>query len=126
MKNSSTNIQQEAYQKLQPLLLKTKLKQEQLSKAIFITKDSIISFLKRQVEQGNWQEVQEILKGKPMTEAGSFLVEELRDSVVSKLILRLGLRKFIAVGIALVLLPLLLARLSGELLFKLRKREAEA
>ena len=103
---------------MQQLLRWARLRQDQLNAAILITKDSVVNFLKRQIERGNWREVQEILKGKPMTKAGRFMMVQLRDNVASILIKRLGLRHFIAVGIAIVLLPLILAKVGGELVGK--------
>jgi len=107
--------------KLQVLQQWSQLRQEQPGQAIRITKDAVLSYLKRQIERGNWQAVREVLKGKPMTQAGRFLLGELRDKIVQNLILRLGLRKVIAVGLAAVLLPLVLAKVAGELLRKMGK-----
>lgn len=109
--------------KLQGLLQWSRLRQEQLSEAILVTKDSVIGFLKRQLERGNWREVQEILKGKPMTRAGRFMMQQMRDNIVSNLIMRLGLRRIIAVGIAFVLIPLILAKAGGELMSKYKNRD---
>ncbi|WP_242928081.1 hypothetical protein [Pontibacter vulgaris] len=109
--------------KLQELLQWSRLRQEQLSKAILITKDSVLDFLKRQLERGNWREVQEILKGKPMTRAGRFMMQQMRDNIVSNLIMRLGLRRIIAVGIAVVLIPLILAKVGGELMSKYKNTD---
>jgi len=111
-----------AMQQVQNLLYWGKLKQDQLRQAILITKDSVAGFLKRQIEKGNWEAVQEILKGKPMTKAGKFLYQQPRDHVVTNLIMRLGLRKVIAVCIALVLLPLILAKVGEEVVGKIKNR----
>ncbi|WP_237144351.1 hypothetical protein [Pontibacter pamirensis] len=110
-----------APEKLSALIDWSKLRQEQLTEAVSVTKDTVTEFLMRQIERGNWKEVQEVLHGKPMTKAGKFLLEELRDSVVSKLIFRLGLRKVIAVGLAVVLLPLVFAKVAGQLMSKVRQ-----
>lgn len=99
-----------------------RLRQEQLYDAFFITKDTILGFLKRQIEKGNWREVLEVLKGKPMTQAGRFILQELRDKVVSNLILRMGLRKVIALALAVVLMPLILAKVAGEVIGWMRNR----
>ncbi|MFD2999097.1 hypothetical protein ACFS7Z_01895 [Pontibacter toksunensis] len=108
-------------QRLHGLQIWGKLRQEQMSEAVSITKDTVTEFLKRQIERGDWKTVQEVLRGKPMTTAGKFLLEELRDSVVSKLIFRLGLRKVIAVGLVVVLLPLILAKVAGQLISKVKQ-----
>ncbi len=97
-----------------------KLRQEQLSEAASITKDTIVDFIRRQAARGEWQEIQQVLRGKPMTKAARFMMKELRDKVVQKLIMRLGLRPIIAVAIAAVLLPLILAKFGGSLLNRVR------
>ena len=109
-------------QKLTRLLHWSQLKQEQLSQAIFISKDSVVSFLQRQLEKGNWDAVRDVLKGKPMTKTGKLILGELRNNIATNLIMRLGLRKVIAVGIAIVLLPLILAKVGGEIVSKLKNR----
>lgn len=106
--------------RLQKLQYWGRLRQEQMSQAFYITKDTVLQFLRHQMERGNWREVQEVLKGKPMTKAGRFVYHELRDRVIRKLILRLGLRKIIAAGLALVLLPVILAQVAGELFRRTR------
>lgn len=107
--------------KLQQLQRCSNLRQEQLIEAITITKDSVLGFLKRQLEKGNWKEVQDVLKGKPMTKAGKFFYNELRGKVVSTLMLRLGLRRIVAVGVALVLVPIILAMVAGEAMRMVKK-----
>ncbi|WP_114784006.1 hypothetical protein [Botryobacter ruber] len=107
-------------QKLDMLLQWGKLRQEQLSEAASITKDTIVDFIRRQAARGEWQEIQQVLRGKPMTKAARFMMKELRDKVVQKLIMRLGLRPIIAVAIAAVLLPLILAKFGGSLLNRVR------
>lgn len=113
-----TFFPKEAPQKLHDLLVWSRLQQEQLNVAVSLTKDTVTEFLKRQIESGNWKTVQEVLRGKPMTTAGKFLLEELRDNVISKLIMKLALRRVIAVGLAVVLLPLILAKVAGEIMRK--------
>ena len=120
MIHMSTFFPKNVPQRLSGLQAWSKLRQEQITEAISITKDTVTEFLKRQIERGDWKTVQEVLRGKPMTTAGKFLLEELRDSVVSKLILRLGLRKVIAVGLVVVLLPLILAKVAGQLISKVK------
>jgi hypothetical protein len=109
--------------KLKSLLQWGRLRQEQLSEAFFITKDTVLGFLKRQIEHGNWREVQEVLKGKPMTQTGRFLLLELRDKVVRNLIVRMGLRRIIALALAIVLLPLILAKVASEVIGWMRNRK---
>jgi hypothetical protein len=109
--------------KLKSLLQWGRLRQEQLSEAFFITKDTVLGFLKRQIEHGNWHEVQEVLKGKPMTQTGRFLLLELRDKVVRNLIVRMGLRRIIALALAIVLLPLILAKVASEVIGWMRNRK---
>ena len=111
----------DASHKLQLLMQWSKLRQEELREAVSLTKDTVTEFLKRQVERGNWNAVQEVLRGKPMTTAGKFLMEELRDNLVTKLIIRFGLRKVFAVGLAVVLLPLILAKVAGEIVRQVRQ-----
>ncbi|WP_187260719.1 hypothetical protein [Pontibacter beigongshangensis] len=108
--------------KLQELLRWTQLRQEQVAEAILITKDTILGFVKRQAEKGNWKEVEQVLKGKPMSRTAGFLANELKDRVVQNLIFRLGLRRIIALALAMVLLPFLLAKISGTLICKFREK----
>ena len=107
--------------KLQQLKRCSNLQQEQLAEAIKITKDCVLGFLKRQLKKGHWKEVLDVLKGKPMTKAGKFFYNELRGKVVTTLMMRLGLRRFIAVGIAIVLVPLILATVAGEAMRSVKK-----
>lgn len=107
--------------KLQQLQKWTNLRQEQLHMAVQITKDSVLGFLRRQLEKGNWREVEDVLKGKPMTRTGKFLFNEMKNRVVGNLILRLGLRRVIAVAIAMVLLPLILAKVAGTIMSRMKK-----
>ena len=99
----------------------TKLRKEQLREAVFITKDTVVDFLRRQIARGNWREVEEVLKGKPMTTTGKFIFSEMRSRVVGNLVLRLGLRRVIAVAIAIILLPVILAKVSGEVVRRVRR-----
>ena len=107
-------------QRLNNLLRWGKIRQEQLTQAILITNESVVGFLKRQLQKGNWKAVQEVLEGKPMTKSGKFMLRELRNHVATNLIMRLGLRKIIAVSIAVIVLPLILAKLSGVVINKLK------
>lgn len=100
-----------------------RLRQEQVGEVIFVMKDTVLGFLKRQVERGKWREVMEVLKGKPLTQAGRFMLFELRDKVVRTLIIRMGLRKAIAVALAIVLLPIILAKVASEVIGWLRNRQ---
>jgi hypothetical protein len=115
-------IPKNADDKLKSLMEWGRLRQHQISEAFFITKDTILSFLKRQIEHGNWRAVLEVLKGKPMTQAGRFMLHELRDKVVRSLIIRMGLRKVIALALAVVLMPLILAKVTGEVIGWMRNR----
>ncbi|MFD2516028.1 hypothetical protein ACFSRY_19300 [Pontibacter locisalis] len=107
--------------KLKQLQKWTKLRHEQLSEATSITTDSVVDFIKRQIVKGNWREVEEVLKGKPLTATGKLLFSEMRNRVIGTLMLRLGLRRVVALAIALILLPLILAKISGETISRLRK-----
>ena len=107
--------------KIQQLQRWSNLQQEQLSEAIYLTKDCVLGFLKRQLQKGHWKEVQEVLKGKPMTKAGKFFYNELRGKVVSTLMMRLGLRRIVAIGIALILVPVILATVAGEAVRMVKK-----
>lgn len=97
------------------------MRQAQLQEAASVMTDTVTDFLRRQMEKGNWETVREVLRGKPMTKAGKFLLEELRDNLVTKLIIKLGLRKVFAVGLVMVLLPLILAKVAGEVVHQFRK-----
>lgn len=106
--------------KLQRLQRRSGLHKAQLRQAYDVTKDTVLQYLRRQLMRGNWREVQEVLKGKPMTSTGKLLHREMRSLVVGKLIMRLGLRKITAAALALVLLPLIFSLGPAELLPKVR------
>ncbi|WP_243409464.1 hypothetical protein [Pontibacter virosus] len=108
--------------KLRSLLHWGKIRQEQLTEAFLITKDTVLGFLKRQIEHGNWRGVLEVLKGKPMTKAGRFVLDELRSKVVRKLIMQMGLRPVIATTLVILLLPIILAKVAGEVVGWIRNR----
>lgn len=116
-----TFIPKDAPAKLRYFARWSHMRQEQLQEAVSVMTDTVTEFIKRQLEKGNWDTVREVLRGKPMTRAGKFLLEELRGNLVSKLILRLGLRKVIAVGLVVMLLPLILAKVAGEVVHRVRK-----
>ena len=97
------------------------MRQAQLQEAACLMTSTVTDFLRRQMEKGNWETVREVLRGKPMTKAGKFLLEELRDNLVTKLIIKLGLRKVFAVGLVVVLLPLILAKVAGQVVHQFRK-----
>ncbi|EJF08956.1 hypothetical protein O71_17786 [Pontibacter sp. BAB1700] len=122
MIHMSAYIPKNADEKLRSLLHWGKLRQEQLSEAFLITKDTVLGFLKRQIEHGNWRGVLEVLKGKPMTQAGRYMLGELRSKVVRKLIMRMGLRPVIATALVIVLLPIILAKVTGEVIGWIRNR----
>lgn len=109
-----------SWQRIKQLQVWGKLGQEQVNEAILVTKDTVVDYLRRMLQRGHWREVKDILKGKPMTKTGRFILRELRQQVAGKLIMRLGMRKVIAVALALVLLPLILAQASGELIRKIK------
>lgn len=102
-----------------------KLRQNQFYEAIRLTTDTATDFLRRQVQRGNWREVQELLHGKPLTGAGKLLWHEMRGRVVGKLILRLGLRKAVAAALVLMLLPLVLAQIAGSVMGRLRSQDSQ-
>lgn len=118
----SAYIPKNADEKLRSLLQWGKLRQEQLSEAFLITKDTVLGFLRRQIEHGNCRAVLEVLKGKPMTRAGRYLLSELRSKAVRKLIMRMGLRPIIATTLVIVLLPIILAKVTGEVISWIRNR----
>ncbi|MBF8962489.1 hypothetical protein I0P70_04450 [Pontibacter sp. FD36] len=122
MIHMSAYIPKNADEKLRSLLHWGRLRQEQLSEAFLITRDTVLGFLKRQIEHGNWRGVLEVLKGKPMTKAGRYMLGELRSKVVRKLIMRMGLRPVIATALVLVLLPIILAKVTGEVIGWIRNR----
>lgn len=97
----------------------------QLREAILVTKDTVTGFMKRQAERGNWQDIEQVLKGKPMTKAGKFLLAELRGNIATNLILRLGLRRMIAVGLAAILLPLILAKITHEVIIRVKRQPTD-
>lgn len=119
----STFIPKNSEEKLRSLIQWGKLRQEQVSEALVLTKDTVLGFLKRQIEQGNWRAVLDVLKGKPMTQAGRYMLGELRSKVARKLIMRLGLRPIIATGLVVLLLPLVLAKVTGEVISWMRNRQ---
>ncbi|MDO6391340.1 hypothetical protein Q4E40_14465 [Pontibacter sp. BT731] len=122
MIHMSAYIPKNADVKLRSLLHWGKLRQEQLGEAFLITKDTVMGFLKRQIEHGNWRSVMEVLKGKPMTQAGRYMLSELRSKAVKKLIMRMGLRPVIATALVIVLLPIILAKVAGEVVGWIRNR----
>lgn len=122
MIHMSAYIPKNADVKLRSLLHWSKLRQEQLGEAFLITKDTVLGFLKRQIEHGNWRSVLEVLKGKPMTQAGRYMLSELRSKAVRKLIMRMGLRPVIATALVILLLPIILAKVAGEVVGWIRNR----
>ncbi|MBF9253624.1 hypothetical protein I2I11_10000 [Pontibacter sp. 172403-2] len=120
-----TFLPQEPHLKLQALQGWSRLRQDQLREAILVTRDAVTDFIKRQAARGDWAAIEQVLKGKPMTKAGRFLLTELRGQVVASLILRLGLRRVIAIGLAAILLPLILAKIAQQVITRVKRQPAE-
>ncbi|MBB6610285.1 hypothetical protein H7F15_04475 [Pontibacter sp. Tf4] len=107
-------------QQLRGLLQWEKVRHDQLSQAILVTKDAVLGYLKRQLEKGNYSAVLDVLEGKPMTVSGKLLLHDLQDRIATNLILQLHIRKVLAISMAIIILPLILAKLSNLVIDKFR------
>ncbi|ARS34917.1 hypothetical protein [Pontibacter actiniarum] len=114
-------IPQATLAKLQHLPCWSRQQKGQLHQAYFILHDTVLEYLRRQLARGKWHEVQEILKGKPLTPSGKFLLKELQRLVTGKLMWYLDVKKVFAASIVLMLLPLILAKLTGEMVRKAKR-----
>ncbi|NEM98845.1 hypothetical protein [Pontibacter burrus] len=106
---------------LKELLQWGKVRHEQLSHAILITKDSVLGYLKRQLQKGNFEAVLDVLEGKPMTSSGRALHHELQNHIADNLMLQLRIGKVLAVSMSIIILPLILAKLSDVVLDKFKE-----
>lgn len=112
-------------QQLRKLLQWGNVRHEQLSHAIQITKDTVLSYLKHQLEKGNYDAVTDVLEGKPMTTAGKQLHQNLQERIADNLVLQLRLCKVLSISMAVIILPLILAKLSGMVLCKFKETDNE-
>ena len=88
-------------------------KVKEMTEAIKITRDSIVQVLRHELQEGRFHEVLAVLKGHMQAAPGQHLIlNHIKDLVVHKLMMRLGLRKVMAVGIAAILIPLVLAKIA--------------
>ena len=102
--------------KLVGLLERAGLKGRQLAEAFQFTYDSVLNVLKEQLKRGNFQEVLAILKGRPMAIGKKLVKDQITGHVVKGLMMRFGLRKIVAVGIAALLIPIIIAKIAHVLL----------
>jgi len=103
-------------QQFQPFIDKAGLKMQQVGEAIFIAKESIMEILRNELKKGNIDEVVNTIKGKPMAGGRKLLIDKIIKSIATKMVMRMGLRGAIATGLAAILVPLILSKISFKLL----------
>ncbi|MBK0402986.1 hypothetical protein I5M27_08300 [Adhaeribacter sp. BT258] len=101
-------------QQFQPFIEKAGLKMNQVGEAIFITKESIMEILRNELKKGNIDEVVSTIKGKPMAGGRKLLIDKIIKSIATKIVMRMGLRGAIATGLAAILVPLILSKMSHK------------
>ncbi|WP_207430757.1 hypothetical protein [Sabulibacter ruber] len=92
------------------LLHKAGLSVSQIPEAVQIARETVEHWLNKELESGNAQQAVLVLKGHIQEKAPQLLFDKLKDMLLLKLILRLGIKGTLATNIATLILPFVLKR----------------
>ncbi|RNI30535.1 hypothetical protein [Rufibacter latericius] len=92
------------------VLRKAGLKLSQIPKAIQVTRDTVEQWIQKELESGNAQHVLLVLKGQVQEKAPKLLLNKLKDMLLVRLMLHLGIRGALATNVVGLLLPFVLKR----------------
>ncbi|WP_210464765.1 MULTISPECIES: hypothetical protein [Rufibacter] len=93
------------------LLHKAGLKATQIPQAIQVTRETVEQWLQKEMESGNAQQVLEVLKGHVQEKGPKLLFDKLKDMLLVRLMLHLGIKSAMATNIATLILPFVLKRI---------------
>ncbi|MGV3540044.1 MAG: terminase gpP N-terminus-related DNA-binding protein [Rufibacter sp.] len=94
------------------LLHQAGLTVKQIPQAIEVTKTTVETWLQREMEKGNVAQAVQVLKGHLQEEGPKMAFDKLKELVLVKLIIHLGLKNNVATQIASFLLPFVLKRVA--------------
>ncbi len=92
------------------LLHRAGLTVHQIPEAVQVARETVEGWLQRELDRGNAQQVLQVLKGQITDKAPQLLFDKLKDMLLLKLMLRLGIKGALATNIATLLLPFVLKR----------------
>jgi hypothetical protein len=84
----------------------------QIPQAVQVARETVENWLNREIEKGNPQQALRVLKGQIHEKGPKLLFEELKELVLVRLMIHLGLKSNLAASIAALLLPFVLKRVS--------------
>ncbi|MBA9077307.1 hypothetical protein [Rufibacter quisquiliarum] len=92
------------------LLHKAGLTVTQIPQAIEVARTTVETWLSRELEKGNVQQAMQVLKGQLQEKGAQVLFDQLKELLLVKLIIHLGIRNALAGSIAGLVLPFVLKR----------------
>lgn len=92
------------------VLHKAGLTVRQIPRAIQIARETAEQVLRKELEDGNTQHVISVLKGHIQEKGPKLLFDKLKDLLLLRLMLHLGIRSALATNIAALVLPFVLKR----------------
>ncbi len=92
------------------LLHQAGLTVSQIPAAVNVVRTTVETWFQREIASGNQQQALQVLKGQVKEKAPGFLFAQLKEMVLLRLILHLGIRSALASNIAVLLLPFVLKR----------------
>jgi transposase len=93
------------------LLHEAGLTVSQIPQAIHVARDTVETWVNREVAKGHATQALEILKGQVQEKGHKILFEQLRELVLVRLMIHLGVKSVLASSIATLLLPFVMKRM---------------
>ena len=87
----------------------------QIPHAIQVVRDTVETWVTREVANGHATETLQVLKGQVQEKGPRILFEQLRELVLVRLMIHLGLKSALASSVAALLLPFILMRVLDSL-----------
>ncbi|WP_192820809.1 hypothetical protein [Rufibacter sp. LB8] len=84
----------------------------QIPVAVNVTRETVETWLDREVRNGNLAHAAQVLKGQVQEKAPKILFHELKELVLVRLMIHLGIRSNLAASVAALILPFVLKRVS--------------
>ncbi|GAA4298359.1 hypothetical protein [Nibribacter koreensis] len=97
------------------LLHQAGLTASQIPQAIQVARDTVETWVNREVAKGHAAEALQVLKGQVQGKGPKLLLEQLRELLLVRLMIHLGLKSVLASSIAALLLPFILKRVLDSL-----------
>ncbi|RNI27817.1 hypothetical protein EFA69_17085 [Rufibacter immobilis] len=82
----------------------------QIPQAVQIARETVEQWLQKELESGNTHEALQVLKGHVQEKGAQMLFDKLKDMLLVRLVLHLGIKSALATNIVTLLLPFVLKR----------------